>query len=324
MKKYIIFCICCLVTISIRSQTIVEQIKEQLEQCLKDETFRSCDYNKFFYKRSFSEMELDSIFLIHKNYYENTNNSHYKILSVMKYVYDETKNKNIKKEILYLAEQAINDTRINYSSRQGIAGLYINNKLDLSLFDRRMKDEIIKNLNYTYKKGYIKNNSNNYWMLNERVILLAGALEIKEVKGKLYAMADSTDSEYKKSAQVALCRMGDKRILKEYINHMQSMKTAELEDAIHKNWKNIEYIKQPEIVDFLLKILYSDERGRYTIKETIPPDKLAYYAMRAIERISKNCPINANNILGNEKEATLIKMREWAKNNKIIINRDIW
>jgi hypothetical protein len=302
----------------------VEQIKEQLEQCLKDETFRSCDYNKFFYKRSFSEVELDSIFLIHKNYYENTNNLHYKILSGMKYVYDRTKNRNLKKDILYLAEKIINDTSIDYHNRGSVSASYINSKLDLSLFDKKMKKEVVKNLNFTYKKEVFKDNSNNIYMSSGSMVRLAGALEMKEAKSRLYTIADSTDSEYKKSAQAALCRMGDKRMLKDFFDELQSM-NMETVVSDRWRWEYIEYIKQLECVDFLLKMLYSDERRKSSVKENIPPDKFAYYAMQVIKRISTNCPINLDKLYSYEKEEeALAKMREWAKNNKIIINRDIW
>jgi hypothetical protein len=299
----------------------MEQVKARLEHARQNSSFErySIGYLLFDNRELLKETELDSIFEIHKMYYGKSTDSYEPILSGMWNVYYMSKNDTLKREFLYIAEQAINDTIIDYVQRNNISRLLIN-KVDLSLFNEKLRAEVIKNLQFTCQQEFFKENSNKVYMLDHNIILLAGALEMTEVKSRLQAIADSTDSKYEYAASIALCRMGDKKMLKEYFDELQSMK---FRDIIHKRYEEIEFIKQPEAVDLLLKILYSEETEP-AIKDYWPDEKLAYYAMEIIERISTNCPVKANGIFSNERDAALQKMRKWAKNNKIKINRDIW
>ncbi|GAB6013126.1 hypothetical protein [Viscerimonas tarda] len=314
MKK-IIFSICCLISINALPQTVVEQIKERLERSQKNTSFDSYSIDILFNNRkTITEAELDSIFEIHKEYYGKAADAYEPILDGMWYVYAKTNNNMLKTSILYMAEQAINDTIIDYVQRNNISKLFING-VDLQFFDEKMKVEVVKNLNFPYK-----NDRKN--MLNYNMILLAGALNMQDIKDRLYIIADSSSMNYgiyKEAAKIALCRMGERKMLIEFFSNLQSM---QLKDVLDR-WKEIEYIKQKESVDILLKILYSDET-RPPVKETLPNEKLAYYAMKAIERISVNCPIKVQNINGYERDKALEQIRKWAKTNKIEINRYIW
>jgi hypothetical protein len=317
MKK-IILSICCLISIDTLAQYPIERVQSILEKAKSDNTFEHCFFRigDIIYdnKEVLSEDELNKIFEIQKNYLGITSDSYEPVLHSMWYVYTTTKNNILKNNILYLAEQAINDTIIDYVQRNNISRLFING-VDLHIFDKKMKDEIVKNLNFTYK-------DDKHYMLNTYMILLAGALEMKELKDKLQVIADSANiySERKYTARIALCRMGNKEMLKKYFTELQSMS---LKDVIRRYWNEIEYIKQKESIDILLKILYSEETEP-SAKETLPDEKIAYYAMKAIERIASNCPIKVQTISGYERDKYLEKMRIWAKKNRIKINRNVW
>ncbi|MDR0506476.1 MAG: hypothetical protein LBH32_06640 [Dysgonamonadaceae bacterium] len=310
MKK-IIFCIFCLISINARTQTPVELIEAGLKRAVEINSFKdyySLVYNLYNYKKIITDNELNTIFELQKKYLGSSENSYSPILYGINTIYNISENPILRREIIYFMEQAINDTVIRY-------GGSIMEGVDLHIFDWRMKNEVVKNLSFSYK------DNSSYHMLNRNMILLAGALEIRKLKGRLQIISDSSCiySEYKNAARIALCRMGDKKMLKEYFTELRSLP---LEGVVDK-WREIEYIKQKESVDILLKILYSEETLP-SVKETLPDEKLAYYAMQAIERISKNCPFKVQNINSNERDKYLTEMRRWAKKNKIIINRSIW
>jgi hypothetical protein len=318
MKK-IIFNICCLISISTLAQTPVEQVKQRLERVKEIGSFDgyfSVLYALYDYEKTISENELDTIFELQKEYYAITPDSYDEVVYGAKVVYNISKNSTLQRKALYFIAQAINDTLIESTDRGWISTLLVND-VNLQLFDRKMKDEIVKNLTFSYKNDY----RIDHFMMNSNMILLAGALEMTELKDRLQMIADSTTYfDWKDAARVALCRMGDKKMLKEYFAELQSMR---LQDVIGR-WKEIEYIKQKESIDILLKILYSEETMP-PVKETLPDDKFAWYAMQSIKRISANCPIDMENIHSYEqRDKCLAEMRRWARKNKIKINKNIW
>jgi hypothetical protein len=311
--KRIFFCLCCLISINSLAQTPVEQVKERLEHAKTSNSFEySSDFLWFDYKNTITESELDTIFEIHKKYYGITEDSYRRILPGMMTIYELSKNPTLQGEAIYFILQAVNDSIIDYPIRHMVSE-YVK-RVDLHIFDKKMQNEILKNLNFTYK-----NDMQN--MLDKNMILLAGALNMKELKDRLQVIADSSSiySNCKNAARVALCRMGDKKNLKEYFAELNKMR---LKDVLSR-YAEIEYIKQKESVELLLKVLYSEETEP-AIKETWSDEKLAYYAIQAIERISKNCPFKVQNIYSNERNKYLAAMRKWAKKNEIIINRNIW
>ncbi|MDR3186739.1 MAG: hypothetical protein LBU04_08125, partial [Christensenellaceae bacterium] len=252
-------------------------------------------------RNKLSENNLDTVFDILKKYYIMNDKFHNDIPFAAKLIYRLSKNPVLRGDIIYFIEQVINDSTNLEEARRG--NNYISG-VDLNIFDKKMKDEVVKNLNNPYKNDIKR-------MLSENMILLGGALNMTELEGRLQIIADSAvEFGYKNAACVALCRMGNKKMLKKYFADLNSMK---LRDALSK-YDEIEYIKQKESIDLLLRILYSDET-RPQSKETLPPKKIAYYAIDALERISKNFPYAIQQEYGKnrkDKEVYLEKMREWA------------
>lgn len=309
MKKILFSIFCLMISSHTMAQTPSEQVRKRFEKALTNKTFRVPNSDIFFYNKPIKEEELKKIFEINKRYFEINKNFAEDVSSYMGTIYQISKNDSLRQDIIYFIEQGINDSIVQYAGNT-ILGV------DLHIFDKRMKDEIIKNLNFSYK------DLSSHRMLNENMILLAGALEMNEIKDRLQIIADSSSiySNCKNAASVALCRMGDKRMLKEYFGKLESM---QLQNVVSK-YAEIEYIKQKECVDILLKILYSEETEP-SPKETLPDDKLAWYAMMVIKRISTNCPIDVENIYSREqKDKCLAEMRRWAKTNKIKLNRETW
>jgi hypothetical protein len=304
--------ICCLIGINAVAQTPSMQVKEFFERAWINQSFRVENSDFIFYNDQINEEELRKIFEINKEYFKIDKRFSRDIFSFMGSLYSASTNKNLRHDVVLFAEQSLNDSLVDGTSRRYVSDILIKG-VDLQLFDKKMKDEVFENLNTSYKSS--KNN-----ILDKNMILLAGALNMNELTDRLHIIADSSNiTDHKNAARIALCRMGDKETLKEYFSNLHSMS---LQDILDRH-AEIEYIKQNECIVLLLQILYSEETYS-AIKETWPAEKFAYYAMEVIERISTNCPIKVQRIYSDERDNALKQVRKWTKEHEIIINREVW
>jgi hypothetical protein len=209
-------------------------------------------------------------------------------------------NSNISKRCLNNIIDIINDTtRLQYIRNTYSSIFY---KIALSEFNAELKIKLIKNI--SIKK-----------VCNEDVILLIGVLNMKNAVSDLKTIIDKK-WESANSAFLVLCRLGDKKYIDQFALKLKAEKSLKI--TLDKYWTDIEYIKQQVCVDFLIKVLNSNETA-LSSKETLPPQKIGYSAIVMFEQILIDFP-------NFPSETKLEDTKKWINKNKgkIKINRSIW
>ncbi|MBV4357196.1 hypothetical protein [Pinibacter aurantiacus] len=210
----------------------------------------------------------------------------------------------IKDEALLKLTDILNDLLVLSSNRNFIAEnlMYYN----FGLYNEQSKNSLLKSLK-------------NRKLCFNWTILEVGALNIPGGKQALQTIIDSNWTEFKDAALVALCRMGDKHSLDIFFTKIN--KIDPVEKAFDQYYRKIEYIKQPESILFLVKLLDSKALNEMP-KETMKPTKFAATIVRVLSRMIIDFPIKYFN---DAEEDNAIKMaKEWWKENKSTykINRE--
>lgn len=305
MKFYIavfLFCVSCSKGVS---QNVSEEINNRIVSAVSSGNVSDLSFTDLIYKYKSDSAVLSEMYsAFTKNIYKGRVLD-FKIISDMNTIYSMTSSNVLKKKVVLFNVRVMNDSLIAFSNRDYTGTLL--NQVELILFDNEMKKEISKNLKNTK-------------LVDGNMILLAGALSMKNETTQLHVIIDSNWNNTGSYAKLALCRMGDKALLKSYF---YSIRQKTLEDAMDENFKEIEYIKQPESIDMLIKILFSDKTIP-PVKETMEPEKRAYYAINALARNIVNFPISIKKPY--ETETNLKLMREWIRKNRnnIRINKNVW
>ncbi|MBV4357194.1 hypothetical protein [Pinibacter aurantiacus] len=200
------------------------------------------------------------------------------------------------KDYVLVLTNNINDTTINVSSRE---------------YDsKQLKNYEFKSFTDQAKINLIKNVKNRKMCCNG-AILEVGALNMNGGKQVLQTIIDSNWTEFKDAALVALCRMGDKHSLDIFFSKINKADPAE--KAFDQYYREIEYIKQPESIRFLVKLLDSKALNEMP-KETMKPTKFAATIVRVLSRMIIDFPIKYFN---DAEEDNAIKMaKEWWFKNR--------
>jgi hypothetical protein len=305
MKYYIAVFLFCVSYSKGFSQNISEEINNRIASAVSTGNLSDLSFSDLIYKYKSDSTTLSEIYSTFIKNIHKSEELDLKLISDMHTIYSMTSSDVLKKEVILFNVNVMNDSLVAPTNRD-YTGTFLN-QVKLVLFNNEMKNEISKNLKNTK-------------LLDGHMILLAGALLMKNEATRLRVIIDSNWNNTSSYAKLSLCRMGDKAALK---NYFDSIRLKPLEDAINENWAEIEYIKQPESIDLLIKILFSNKTIP-PIKETMAPKKIAYYAINALARNIVNFPTSIKEPY--ETETNLKLLREWiGKNrNNIRINRNVW
>ncbi|MBV4357195.1 hypothetical protein [Pinibacter aurantiacus] len=311
MKKYflLISTLSSLSFFSYSQNSIVKEIESRISRSINS---TDSSYNQFTIDDLLSNKEIDSLqyWPIYRSLNEKLrikNKLDFDLIASFYSISAHSNNIDLKKAIAYRQLLIINDSSFSQFNRNFSSSSM--SSIDLSFYDNDLsKKQITINLDR-------KNADRN-------IILLAGALQMQNLTPQLQKIVDSNFAGNSTNAALALCRMGNHDALQKYFS---SIHRLSVKNIVHDNWKEIEYIKQAESIDLLVTILFSTETEP-ALKETWPPEKLAYYGMEALDRMLKNCPIKVRGIYSNERDAKLEDMRKWVKNNRksLVINKNIW
>jgi hypothetical protein len=199
----------------------------------------------------------------------------------------------------------INDTTLNYTDR--------------NYYSEQLKYYEFK-LYSVESKNNLLNNIKNIQICQNGCILEIGALNIISSKKILQAIIDSNLVEYKDAALIALSRMGEKKAINMFFSKLNKMHP---EAAFRQYYKEIEYIKQPECINFFVKLLDSNALNEMP-KETMKPTKLAADAVRCLSRVIFNFPVKY--FYDNDEDYAIKQAKKWWIKNKNTykINRNVY
>jgi hypothetical protein len=305
MKHYIIVFLFCVSCSEGFSQNVSEAINNRIASAVSSGNLSDLTFSDFIYKYKSDSAILSEIYSTFMKNIHKSEALDLKLIADMHTIYSQTSSNALKKKVILFNVSVVNDSLVTPTNRD-YAGTFLS-QVKLILFDNEMKKEISKNLRDTK-------------LVNGHMVLLTGALSMKNEATRLRAIIDSNWNNTGSYAKLSLCRMGDKAALK---NYFDSIRLKPLKDAINENWAEIEYIKQPESIDWLVKILFSDKTVP-PVKETMEPEKIAYYAINALARNIINFPASIKEPY--ETESNLKLMREWVRKNRnnIRINKNVW
>lgn len=218
----------------------------------------------------------------------------------------EDKNLEIGQKAVNNYIQILNDTVVKSYIRHNASNRI--KYFDFNLFNTESKNELIKNIQNRKK-------------CLSQVILQVGALNIKDAR-QLLQTNDNNGKDNKVAAELALCRMGDKVALQKYFSKLN--RGIVTRDLFYLHIKEIEYIKHPESINFLNKVLYSDELNIMP-KETMKPTKIAATAVRYLARIVVDFPIKED-FYDSDEEISIADAKKWMNKNrdKYKINSNVY
>ncbi len=211
----------------------------------------------------------------------------------------------IKKKAANHLVKIMADSLVSKTNR-GYAGSRVRS-FELSLYDKSSKTSLAR---------LIKSRR----LCDSNAILLAGALNMENVKEPVKAIIDNNWKNYREAALIALCRLGDPAALKLYFKRLDKLSLGQ---AFNDHWQEVEYIKQPESIEFLTRVLNSGDNIA-PVKENWKPHKIAFNAAGVLSQIVVDFPSQAQ--YQEETDSNLQFFRDWMNqhNQNKKINRREW
>jgi hypothetical protein len=162
----------------------------------------------------------------------------------------------------------------------------------------------------------------------DKLLRLAGFLGLQNRISQIQSIANGdANTNIKWAARLALARMGDREATEWIVNKLNNAQIGD--DFVYDVVPELVYTRQPQIFDFLEKIINSDEQNCHSSNPDSEKKILCgYRVMEQIAPAIKDFPVKTNesgDLNVSEYGAALLKVRTWlASNSDYAMNVDIY